>query len=154
MTNEEVIEIITNALQADESKYTVEIDRALAVVQTVMMKKVPKKPHRIFNSETLHCPVCECEVGYDNDFTSKWRHCPDCGQALEWSEEAENALNKITHDALEKQMPKKPIPTEEQHIRYSMNYICPLCGKQFSGTGIADYCYHCGQALDWSDEKL
>lgn len=59
----------------------------------------------------------------------------------------------IAQKALEKQMPKKPIPTEEQHIRYSMNYICPLCGKHFSGTGIADYCYHCGQALDWSDTE-
>ena len=54
-------------------------------------------------------------------------------------------------EALEKQIPKKPILAEEQHIRYSMNYICPLCGKHFSGTGIASYCYHCGQALIWED---
>ena len=58
---------------------------------------------------------------------------------------------EIAIDALEKQIPKKPIATDEQHIRYSMNYICPLCGKHFSGTGIASYCYHCGQALDWND---
>lgn len=51
----------------------------------------------------------------------------------------------------EKEIPKKPKPIEQQNIRYSMNYICPACGKRFSGTGIADYCYHCGQALDWSD---
>ena len=55
--------------------------------------------------------------------------------------------------ALEKQIPKKPKLIEEQYIRYSMNYICPECGKRFSGTGIADYCYHCGQALDWSEEN-
>lgn len=54
-------------------------------------------------------------------------------------------------NALEKQIPKKPIATDEQHIRYSMSYVCPLCGKHFSGTGIASYCYHCGQALDWND---
>lgn len=56
---------------------------------------------------------------------------------------------EIAIKALEKQIPKKPIPQDRQHIRYSMNYTCPSCGKCFSGTGIADYCYHCGQALDW-----
>ena len=55
--------------------------------------------------------------------------------------------------ALEKQIPKKPIPQDRQYIRYSMNYICPSCGKGFSGTGIATYCYHCGQALDWGEEE-
>ena len=71
----------------------------------------------------------------------------DCtDNQMDFVEEIEIAIN-----ALEKQIPEKPIATDEQHIRYSMNYICPLCGKHFSGTGIASYCYHCGQSLDWSD---
>lgn len=53
--------------------------------------------------------------------------------------------------ALEKQIPQKPTPSEKQHIRYAMCFTCPSCGRDFSGTGIADFCYHCGQALDWSD---
>lgn len=53
--------------------------------------------------------------------------------------------------ALEKQIPKKPILNEKNHIRFSLCYNCPECGRTFSGTGIADYCYHCGQALDWND---
>lgn len=57
------------------------------------------------------------------------------------------------HKALEKQIPKKPIPAEEQDIRYNMKYACPSCGKYFVGTGIADYCYHCGQALDWREAE-
>lgn len=61
-------------------------------------------------------------------------------------------LSRCIDKALEKQIPKKPIPTEEQNIRFAMNYICPSCKKHFAGTGIADYCYHCGQALDWSDD--
>lgn len=60
-------------------------------------------------------------------------------------------LSKCIDEALEKQIAKKPIPTEEQNIRFAMNYTCPSCKKHFTGTGIADYCYHCGQALDWSD---
>ena len=56
-------------------------------------------------------------------------------------------ITKIA-ELCEKQIPKKPELIEEQYIRHSMNYICPACGKNL---GIADYCYHCGQALDWSD---
>ena len=67
--------------------------------------------------------------------------CPEC-----------NAM-EVAISAIEKQIPKKPIPTEEQNIRYAMNYVCPHCGKHFIGTGIASYCYHCGQALDWSDTE-
>ena len=52
--------------------------------------------------------------------------------------------------AIEKQIAKQPI-TVQEHIRYAMCYVCPNCGKTFSGTGIANYCYHCGQKLDWSD---
>lgn len=28
-----------------------------------------------------------------------------------------------------------------------------ISGK-ITGTGIANYCYHCGQRLDWSDEDV
>lgn len=63
----------------------------------------------------------------------------------------ENEL-RVAMTALEKQIPKKPIKAKE-HIRYSMCYICPNCQRTFSGTGIASYCYNCGQALDWSDTK-
>ena len=56
-------------------------------------------------------------------------------------------------EALEKQIPKKPIKSDRQEIRYTLEYDCPTCGRSFTGTGFADYCYHCGQALDWSDDK-
>lgn len=52
-------------------------------------------------------------------------------------------------EALKKQMPQKPEKIEDSGIRYTDSYKCPSCGKDFSGTGIADFCYHCGQALDW-----
>ncbi len=61
------------------------------------------------------------------------------------------AIGECIDNALEKQVPKKPILSDSQ-IRYVCCYDCPNCGRIFSGTGIADYCYHCGQALDWSDE--
>lgn len=56
--------------------------------------------------------------------------------------------------ALRKQQPKKPIKDRTQNIRYTSSYSCPYCGDGFTGTGIANYCYHCGQALDWDNLML
>ena len=53
--------------------------------------------------------------------------------------------------AVEKQRAKKPKKTESEGYRYTDTYRCPNCGGNFSGTGIANYCYHCGQKLDWGD---
>ena len=54
-------------------------------------------------------------------------------------------------DAVERQQEKKPKNVEMGGYRYTDTYRCPTCGGNFSGTGIADYCYHCGQKLDWSE---
>lgn len=55
--------------------------------------------------------------------------------------------------AVEKQRAKKPKKTESAGYRYTDTYRCPKCGGNFCGTGIADYCYHCGQKLDWGEEE-
>ena len=67
--------------------------------------------------------------------------------------EETNILADELNNAIEKQIPKKPQKVKEQVVRYTDGYICPSCGKGFTGTGIADFCYHCGQALDWSEEN-
>ena len=58
---------------------------------------------------------------------------------------------EVVVEALEKQIAKKPRKIEAEGYRYTDTYRCPTCGGNFSGTGIADYCYHCGQKLDWSE---
>ena len=67
--------------------------------------------------------------------------------------EETNILADELNSAIKKQIPKKPQKVKEPVVRYTDGYICPSCGKGFTGTGIADFCYHCGQALDWSDVK-
>ena len=52
--------------------------------------------------------------------------------------------------ALEKQIPKKPVKSENQVARYVNTYYCPICNLGITGTNIAKWCYHCGQKLDWS----
>lgn len=54
-------------------------------------------------------------------------------------------------EAAEKQKAKKPKNVNAEGYRYTDTYRCQTCGGNFSGTGIADYCYHCGQAIDWSE---
>lgn len=76
------------------------------------------------------------ELSYDN--TAYGGKCT--------KEVRETAIN-----ALEKQIPKKPVHIGGDGIRYTDLYRCPNCGQGFTGTGIADYCYHCGQKLDWSE---
>ncbi len=46
---------------------------------------------------------------------------------------------------------QKPIISEEQHVRYVTTFDCPACNGNFTGFGVAKYCYHCGQAIDWSE---
>lgn len=54
-------------------------------------------------------------------------------------------------DALERNMPKKPTPEEEQLSRLLTVYVCPVCGQRIAGRGISKFCYECGQVLDWQE---
>lgn len=55
-----------------------------------------------------------------------------------------------TAEAAEKNIPLEPIRTKGG-FRYTETYNCPRCSKGFQGTGIAKYCYHCGQRLKWEE---
>lgn len=53
-------------------------------------------------------------------------------------------------DALEKCIPQEPRWAPGNYrIRYTDSYVCPRCGGNFRKTGLADFCYHCGQAIKW-----
>ena len=58
-------------------------------------------------------------------------------------------LNKIVSEALEKQIPKKPIDNGEQEW-----FQCPTCGKVVVTyyDGKRHHC-ECGQSLKWEDEE-
>lgn len=49
-------------------------------------------------------------------------------------------------EALEKQIPKKLTVSEEI-------YCCPRCGENAAILQGDNYCFNCGQALDWSDTE-
>ena len=49
----------------------------------------------------------------------------------------------------ERDTEKEPIKDTNSEVRYADDYICPNCSMHFIGTGIALFCYHCGQRLKW-----
>lgn len=69
----------------------------------------------------------------------------------DWEDGEEYEAFNTALKALEKQIPKKPI-SDGSNIRYTPVYSCPKCGNRITGTGIAEYCYHCGQKLHWEVE--
>lgn len=90
MTPEEAIEIITNAIQTDNM--TAEQDKALAIAQKALEKQIPKNPKGItdpiFGDVTIVCPNC-CNANLANpfDISRVYGYCPNCGQALDWSDD-------------------------------------------------------------------
>lgn len=90
MTPQEAIEIITNAIQTDNM--TAEQDKALAIVQNAVEKQIPKKPTDICTPVVTWglCPVCKGELSKfknrPNRVLKNNLYCPDCGQALDWSD--------------------------------------------------------------------
>ena len=90
MTPQEAIEIITNAIQTD--KMTARQDVALAIAQKALEKQTPKKPLDVHTPVVTWglCPVCKGELnklgGRPNRLFLGTAYCPDCGQALDWSD--------------------------------------------------------------------
>ena len=77
------------------------------------------------------------------------RECSKCGLIME-TDTLLTAYD-IAIKALGKQTPKKPIKSDRE-IRYCEVWKCPKCGFEWSSR-VVDYCYKCGQAIDWSEEE-
>lgn len=62
-----------------------------------------------------------------------------------------------------REIPKKPIHIHEEYPEHLWKQneepcvvykdICPTCGKELGRWLRGNYCYECGQALDWSEIK-
>lgn len=68
--------------------------------------------------------------------------------------ECELTIGMTLKEAVEKQIPKKPIKTNEDYEatsgRWIIDWECPSCGNPYADDS---YCSCCGQALDWSDTE-
>ena len=77
-------------------------------------------------------------------------------ESVKDSEEDAGVLLQLEHEkivlnALEKQMPKKPLDIEKE---YDGDYgNCPNCNRSVWDFDDCRICKGCGQALDWSDNN-
>lgn len=58
--------------------------------------------------------------------------------------------------AIEKQQPMKPIEVDEREDgeAYYLAFVCPSCKTTvFAQPYRPNHCKHCGQKLEWSEEK-
>ena len=64
---------------------------------------------------------------------------------------------RMAIEALEKQLPKKPVLEKTKGVVGIDMWHCPVCDGEIISDWNRDiansYCHHCGQALDWSDEE-
>lgn len=99
----------------------------------------------------------ECAQGTDSPVNCEYREC----RVAEATRAAIKALEEIQQyrairtveecrAAMEKQTAKKPITYEGTN-----RADCPACGATIRGISkpFGDWCSHCGQKLDWSDEE-
>ena len=78
MTAEEAIKTIEVAIAEVEWEYPLDYSVAFETAIEALEKQIPKK---LKDDGWLYCPICGRDVLLD-----RFDYCPDCGQALDWSE--------------------------------------------------------------------
>lgn len=86
-------------------------------------------------------------------FNGKQVYAGDFYEAVSCLEEYEDTdlTPEQIRELKERDTAKAPTKDTDSGVRYTDDYICPNCGKHFIGTGIAEFCYHCGQRIRWED---
>ena len=73
---------------------------------------------------------------------------PCCGGKLIFTEEERYEALNMAKEALEKQIPKKPIDKTKSTDDYG---YCPNCKTIIDDYSDFKFCSTCGQAIDWGD---
>lgn len=86
MSQEEAYRLIELCLEYDKdmSDYPERYDMALCIAREVFQKQVPVKPVYDHRYAEMGCAFCGNPVG---GWEESPDYCPQCGQAIDWSEE-------------------------------------------------------------------
>lgn len=155
MTNEKAIELLEDVkkdyLQRGSSSYDFTSAEAVKYAMDAINKNAEMENKLACLEEDLqtlslknvdyvkNASMMNDKIKYQEGQINAYKHCLEC-------------VGKIKDQDSVKQIPKKPVKVRDSGIRYTSEYACPTCGRRFSGSGVVECCYHCGQALDWRDE--
>lgn len=118
-------------------------DTGLTPEQIMELKEVVQKLENIFGDEITVNQVIDFFVDF-------YIAQGDPGR-VEKAELLTNEEAAKWQELKERDTAKVPTKVSDSGVRYTDDYICPNCGKHFIGTGIAEFCYHCGQRLKWEE---
>lgn len=62
--------------------------------------------------------------------------------------QTEKHYAQLLDEAVQKQVPQKPLKDEPSKMELVQTYTCSVCGEDLLGE-TANYCRRCGQRLDW-----
>lgn len=90
MTPQEAIKTFKTVVVYAPEKYENKYYKAIMLAIEALEKQIPQKPKSVtdpmFGDLTLTCPRCG-NVNLANPFKRNgYDYCPDCGQALDWSD--------------------------------------------------------------------
>lgn len=86
MTPQEAINIIEDITWQDNGRHDEKIVPAREIAISALEKQIPKKPFKeviVKKNTRMVCPVCFVNLHY---LVEQQNYCPDCGQALDWSD--------------------------------------------------------------------
>lgn len=107
-----------------------------------------------FNNGQAAVMGCGENCKYDYKYCrNHYEECPEINKIYERLAEYEDTglTPAEIMELKERDTAKEPTKVSDSGVRYTDDYICPNCGKHFIGTGIAEFCYHCGQRLKWEE---
>lgn len=107
-----------------------------------------------FNNGQAAVMGCGENCKYDYKYCrNHYEECPEINKIYERLAEYEDTglTPPEIMELKERDTAKEPTKVSDSEVRYTDDYICPNCGKHFIGTGIAEFCYHCGQRLKWEE---
>ena len=145
------LELVTNKWESDEEMFSdsmdIIIDQEFVDTLYIAINALGELPqYRAIGT------VEELEAA--SKYLRLVKMCGTVGRVIEECAEYEEiGTPEECRAAVEQQIAKRPTlcKSDEQTTRYTADYRCPKCNGMFTGTGIANYCYHCGQRLDWEE---
>ena len=94
MTDSEAKAILERDLNClKQNKALPDSIEAMDMAIKALEKQIPKKPYiqqDNRNNDCLECPFCDSFIGYECDCRDEHYqidYCPNCGQAIDWSDE-------------------------------------------------------------------